>query len=429
MTSLPLLPAQPTDWSALMANLSERGADNHIVQVETIRSTLQPNVLHVLITDSEGHVGLGETFYGASAVEAHIHDAVVQSLQIDRPAATPEAVSALLQGYVGYSGSGVEVRARSAIDLALWDLSAKKLDVPLHELLAPGSRTSIPTYNTCSGESYVNHESRQSVSNWGVSDSSSSPGPYEDLWAFLNEPERLARELRDTGFSGMKVWPFDPAAEEATGNLPANFDFGLSILERIRSEVGDSIDLYVELHSLWNLPAAEKLLSHLERFSPRWVEDPVRADQTQAIAQLKARASVPIALGETLGAGHHGYSGLIDAGSVDVLILDLGWCGGLTDGLPVQHAAADNGLEVAYHDCTGPVSLAVAAHAAVSSPTTTIQEVARAFWHGWYPVMARGFPRLESGDLHLTDHPGHGVQLREDFLAHPGTTSRVSTLN
>ena len=429
MTSLPLLPAQPTDWSALTATVADVGTGSQIAQIETIRSDIQPNVLHVLVTTSDGQVGLGETFYGASAVEAHIHDAVVQSIQLDRPAAEPAGVSRLLQGYVGYSGSGAEVRARSAIDMALWDLGAKKLGVPLRELLAPSSSTAIASYNTCSGENYVSKESRQAVSNWGVSEPAGSNGEFEDLWAFLNEPERLARELRDNGFSGMKVWPFDPVAEHAGGRLPADFQFGLSILERIRSAVGDSIDLYLELHSLWSPEAAAELLGLLEPFSPRWVEDPIRADHTQDIARLQQGSRVPIALGENLGAGQHGYSSLIDAGSVDVLILDLGWCGGLTEGLPIQHAAAARGIEVAYHDCTGPVSLAVATHAAVASPTTRIQEVARAFWHGWYPKMADGLPRLEGGDLHLSDQPGHGVQLRDEFLAHPGTRSRISTLD
>ena len=183
-----------------------------IVKIESVRSTIQPNVTHVLVTDSDGITGLGETFYGATAVEAHLHDVIVPTLIAENLTADPSSVSQAIQGYVGYSGSGAEVRARSALDIALWDIAAKRAGLPLRHLLRSDSPDSMPTYNTCSGLKYVNAESRQSSSNWGFSKDSRPDGNYEDLWAFINEPARLARELVDAGYTGMKVWPFDLVA-------------------------------------------------------------------------------------------------------------------------------------------------------------------------------------------------------------------------
>jgi galactonate dehydratase len=399
-----------------------------IAKVETVRSAIQPNVTHIRVTDSDGIVGLGETFYGASSVEAHLHDVIAPTLRAENPFASPAEVSQAIEGYVGYSGSGAEVRARSALDIALWDIAAKRANLPLAKLLNPAARSSMPTYNTCSGNKYVNAESRQSSSNWGFSDNVRPAGEYEDLWAFLNEPGKLARELVDAGYTGMKVWPFDLAAEASRGRPDADFSFGLSVLEAIRSEVGMEIDLYLELHSLWQPEAAQKLLRELDRFSLTWVEDPIRADKTAELARLRELATMPIACGENLGSGANGYQIMIERHAVDVMIMDLGWCGGITDALPLVHESAQAGLAAAFHDCTGPVSLAVATQVSLASPNVAVQEVARAFWHTWYSDMARGYPTLNGGAINIEGAIGHGTELRPEFLRSASTTIRKSEI-
>jgi L-alanine-DL-glutamate epimerase-like enolase superfamily enzyme len=399
-----------------------------IARIESVRSTIQPNVTHVVVTDTDGVTGLGETFYGSSSVEAHLHDVIVPTLEAEKPHANPRSVSAVVDGYVGYSGSGAEVRARSALDIALWDIAAKRHNLPLRALLNPSARSSIDSYNTCSGVKYVNAESRQSSSNWGFSGNNRPEGDFEDLWAFLNEPARLARELVDAGFKGMKVWPFDLVAESSRGGIDADLSYGLSVLDAIRNEVGMEIELYLELHSLWQPEAAARLVTEVERFSLAWVEDPIRADRVASLAQLRNRASMPIACGENLGSGANGYSAMIEQHAVDVMIMDLGWCGGITEALPLISQTRAAGMTSAFHDCTGPVSLAAATEVSLASPNTTVQEVARAFWHGWYPQMASGYPQLVGGELRASDVPGHGCQLDPDFLNSPDTTIRQSLL-
>lgn len=397
-----------------------------IETIKTVRSPLQPNVTHVVVTDSDGFTGLGETFYGSSSVEAHVHDVIFPTLQAESPYASPAEVAEMLQGYVGYSGSGAEVRARSAIDIALWDIAAKRAKQPLAKFLNPRSANQMDTYNTCSGNRYVSAESRQSSSNWGIEGDGRPQGNFEDLWAFLHEPARLARELLDAGYRGMKVWPFDLAAEAAKGSIEADLGFGISVLEAIREEVGMEMDLYLELHSLWQPDAAHRLIQELEGFSLAWIEDPIRADRSTELAKLRDVSSMPIACGENLGSGYNGYQLLIEQKAVDVMIMDLGWCGGISDALPLVHESNSAGMNAAFHDCTGPVSLAVATQLSLASPNVKVQEVARAFWHTWYGQMAKGYPRLKGGSIQIEDGAGHGAELRDEFLNDATTSVRVS---
>jgi len=424
-------PGQTQDGEALddlFRRVAEDAGGATIAKITTARSAIQPNVLHVLVEDSEGVTGLGETFYGASVVQAHLHDVVVPTLKADTPIAEPRAVARSISGYVGYSGSGAEVRARSALDIALWDIAAKRAGLPLRQLVRSDSAVAIDSYNTCSGELYVNEESRQSSANWGIEGNQRPQGEWEDLWRFLYEPGALARDLVQAGYQGMKIWPFDLAAEESHGAPDTDFRFGLSVIEDIRSAVGSDIDIYVELHSLLGVEAAGRLATELEPFDIRWIEDPIRADHIAQLQRLRDVTSAHLAIGENLGAGKNGYSHLIKNRLVDTVIFDLTWCGGITEALDIQLDIVPGAQQVAYHDCTGPVSLAVATQMSLATPHTVVQEFARSFWHTWYPEMATGIPDWVGGQLVVGDQPGHGVELRAEFLSGPHTMVHTSTL-
>lgn len=403
----------------------EIGSPARLAAIETVRSSIQPNLCLVMVHGSDGQTGIGETFFGASSVDAYVHDVVAPILS-GLSGTSPRLLADRLQSYVGYSGSGVEVRGNSAIDIALWDLQARRAGIPLNQMLGGPVRESLPVYNTCAGNRYLAGSPTQSTSRWGVGDKRDSE--YEDLWAFLNEPARLAKELVDAGFGGMKVWPFDAAAEESGGARNANLDEGLRVLDQIRDSVGADLDLYLELHSLWTLSGAERLVRKLEPYGLAWVEDPVRPDHVVALSRLRASTNVPIAVGENVGAGFGSYKPLLDAAAMDVAILDLCWSGGVTRGLDTAAVAEQYGTPVTVHDCTGPVSLAVAAHFASSIRNVQVQEVARSFYYGWYRDIAEGMPELRDGQLWPTGDPGHGVRLLDSFLDAPTTIRRRSEL-
>src|ERR1700753_1354619 len=166
-----------------------------VSRIDTVRTDEFPNLVHVLVPPDEGLTGLGETFFFADAVEAHIHDVVAEYLLGEDPSQIERHAGAL-RGYVGSLSSGAETRAASAVDIALWDLLGKALGLPLHDLLGGRSRDQIRTYNTCAGERYVRGREAQAVANWGLYEPNADGRP-EDLDAFLHRPAELARSLLD----------------------------------------------------------------------------------------------------------------------------------------------------------------------------------------------------------------------------------------
>jgi L-alanine-DL-glutamate epimerase-like enolase superfamily enzyme len=395
-----------------------------VVAVETLRPQIQPNLLFVQLHTDEGLVGLGESFFGARAVEAYIHESTADVL-LQAENLAPEAIALALAPYLGYQGAGVETRGNAAIDLALWDLLGQQLGRPLTELFGGPVRQSLPIYNTCAGPGYIGSSTRQRSDNWGLG----TRRPWEDLEAFLNRPAELARELFDEGIPGMKVWPFDRAAEKSGGLTIQQRELaeGLAVIEEIRAEVGLDMQLMVELHGLWSRRAATTILHALTPYQPYWVEDPLRADAVDALQTLAASVDVPIACGET-ATGRRGFATLLRAGAIDIATVDVQWSGGVTEARKIASLAETYAVPIAPHDCTGPATLAACVHLNQASPNGMIQETVRAFLRTWYDELVEGLPEIRNGAIAATAAPGHGVRLRPGLADSDTVDRRVSTL-
>src|SRR5438552_5604907 len=270
-----------------------------VTQIDTIRLGEFPNLLFAEVRTDDGPVGLGETFFGAQAVEAYIHESAAPYL-LGRDPLQTEKHALALDGYVGYAGTGAERRGASAIDIALWDILGQVSGLPLYQLLGGETREGVPIYNTCAGYRYVRDRPTQSVDNWGVSND--ADGPYEDLDAFLHRADELSESLRAQSVAAMKIWPFDPYAEASGGTYISREDLNRALepLRKIRGAVGDEIEIMVELHGLWDLSTVTQIMAALEEFEPYWIEDPIRPDALNALAEAVRGTSTRVAVGETL---------------------------------------------------------------------------------------------------------------------------------
>jgi galactonate dehydratase len=397
-----------------------------ITRIETVRTDEFPSLVHVLVHTDEGLTGLGETFFFADSVEAHVHDVVADYLLGKDPDEIERHATAL-RGYVGSAASGAEMRAASAVDIALWDLRGRAVGLPIHDLLGGRSRDRIRTYNTCAGSRYVRGREAQATTNWGLPDGGHE-GPYEDLDAFLNRADELARDLLDQGITAMKIWPFDAYAEATLGHdiSGADLDRALEPFRLIRSAVGGAMDIMVELHALWDVPAACRIAAALEEFDPFWLEDPVRVSSARALAEMQRAARRPIAAGETL-TGLPAFRALIEEGGAQIVIFDVGWVGGITTARKVAALAEAHERPVAPHDCTGPVVYTAATHLSLHLPNALLQESVRAFWSGWYADLVTALPAIEGGMVTAPPGPGLGTELRAEVFERPDVHTRSTS--
>lgn len=396
-----------------------------ITQVETLRLGEFPNIIWTRLHTDEGLTGLGETFMGAAAVEAYVHEWVAPKLLGQNPLAI-EARNKDLLGYLGWRGSGAETRGNSAVDIALWDIFGKAANMPVHTALGGASRSSIRTYNTCAGYQYIRSAASQTSSNWGVG---KGHGPYEDLQGFLYRADELAESLLSEGTTAMKIWPFDPAAEASDGQYisPGDLDKALEPFRKIRQAVGDRMDIMVEFHSLWRLPMAQKIARALKEFNTFWHEDAIRMDSLDILKAYAKDCDALICASETLSY-KWGFKDYLQTGVAGVVMLDLSWCGGLTEARKIAGMADAWQLPVAPHDCTGPVVWAASTHLSLHAPNALIQECVRAFYTGWYTELVTELPQVNNGMISVNDKPGLGLELLPDLHQRPDAIVRVSSL-
>src|SRR4029078_2448415 len=106
-------------------------------------------------------------------------------------------------------------------------------------------------------------------------------GPYEDLLAFRFNADKLAKSLHGEGIRGMKIWPFDVAAEASNGTRISGTEMekALEPFTKIREAVGSDMEIMVELHGLWTLPPALRIAEALKRYQVAWLEETLRLNE------------------------------------------------------------------------------------------------------------------------------------------------------
>jgi galactonate dehydratase len=383
-----------------------------ITSLETIRIQEFPNLLWVHLKTDEGLVGLGETFFLPQTVEVCLHEMIAPKL-VGRNGLEIEKLARDLNFYLGFRSTGAESRACSAVDIALWDLYGKATGQPLAQCLGGFSRDSVRTYNTCAGNTYMRSSGEQKTANYGLASGASD---YDDLNGFLNRADDLAEDLLSQGITAMKIWPFDVAAEKTNGQYISAEDLraALSPFEKIRKRVGDRMDVMVEFHSMWQLLPAMQIARALKDYNTFWHEDPIKMDSLSSLKRYAEASAAPICASETLGS-RFAFRDYLETGVAGVVMLDIGWCGGVTEARKIAILADTWHLPVAPHDCTGPVMLAASTHISLHAPNGLIQESVRAFYNTWYRDLVSGLPTVNDGYITVAKSPGHGVVLRNDL--------------
>lgn len=399
-----------------------------ITAVETLRLKSHGTLIWVRLHTDKGVTGLGESWFGAATIETDIHDRIAPMLLGADPSRI-EYLNRKMRPYVGFHGTSAEVRALSACDVALWDIAGKVANQPLCDLLGGRTRDRVQLYNTCAGPNYVSESSDVRPDNFGIEGRAPSVSEMEDLTGFMERPADVAAQLLDMGISSMKIWPFD-FAEGAVNGVDISVDDlkrGLKPFEDIRTAHGDKMRLKAELHGIWGLAAAKKICRALEPIGMDWIEDPIWMDRITDLKELSQSTSVPLAGGETLG-GLGQFRELIEGGRIATPIIDVTWGGGLTFARKAAGLAEASGRSIAFHDCSGPVTLTVSTHLALSAPNVWEQEFTRAFYFGWYHKLLDQLPPIDNGFITAPTGPGLGVSLADGLETREDAISKITRL-
>ncbi len=350
--------------------------------------------LWVRIFTDDGLVGLGETYPFPETEKAVVHKQLAPVL-LGRDSSEIDRLWADMHLAISYSGwAGAEMRAISAVDMALWDLAGKRTNQPVYQLLGGASRQSIRTYNTC----------------------------YDHL-DFMREPVRLARELSAAGIHAMKIWPFDAVARQNHGQFITGGQMAQAIepIRLIREEFGDSMEIAVEFHGFWNLPSAIKIAQALEPYQPMWLEEMLPQDNLGAYAQLAGATSLPLCLSERLMT-RWGFRELFENGAARFVMPDISWCGGISEAKKLAAVAETWYLPIAPHNCGGPVLHAATLHLAANVTNLFIAESVRRHYSDEYRGIVTPLLPVKEGAFPLPPGPGLGVELTAEVLGRKDLT-------
>jgi L-alanine-DL-glutamate epimerase-like enolase superfamily enzyme len=415
-----------------------------LTKIETIHLTDYPRLLFVVLYTDEGLVGYADTFYMAESVRSYIHEFAAPMLLGHDPRQIELHWRRLYEVTAHTVGKGSEMRGLSAIDVALWDILGQATGMPIWQLLGGAARDRIKTYNTCGGPSY----GRPTKGSGGYG-AEGAKGQYEDLIAFMTRADELALDLLSEGITGMKIWPFDFVAH-APGTFDnwrafggafdanlralggqridnADLDRALEPFRKIRSAAGDRMEIMLEGHGFWSLPAAKKIAQAVEEFRPAWLEDLIRADDVGALAELQRSTTIPVLASEYLTTRYE-YKPLLEQRAAEIIMIDPTWAGGITESKKIATMAEAWKRPVAFHDCTGPFTLFAGLHLAINATNAIYQETVRAYLRITYPNLVTEGVEVQEGHLLAPTAPGLGTALLPEIRTRPDVSIVASEL-
>ena len=354
----------------------------HVGAPSDENSRLDRNWTFVTVETDGGVIGLGEcTLLGMElAVTAAIDR--MRNFLIGQDPTRIEHLWQQMYRHPFWRGGPVLSAAISGIDQALWDIAGKVAGLPVYKMLGGPVRDRV--------RCYVRPD---------------FTGPAEDQ----------ALSAQADGFTGFKFGP------EAASTLNSDMDLvraAVTGASAIRQAVGPEMDLMIDFHGRLSPSVAAKSLEALRPFDLLFVEELIPPDNIAAYAQVAtAVPSVPSATGERLYT-RWGFRELIEGRGVPIIQPDICYCGGISELRRIAAYAEPNYIKVAPHNPNGPVGSAAAIHTVAAMPNFLILEYARK--PPYFEDVLRDPLVVKDGHFELSDRPGLGVELDEEFVAaHP----------
>lgn len=329
----------------------------------------------VQVSTAGGATGVGITYHEAGGeATAAIVERDLADLVLGRSPFDSELIWKAALAYVrGVARKGVALTAISAIDIALWDLKGKILDVPLARLFgAAASVDRVPVYASGGWTSYSDDQL------------------VDEALQMVASGYRMIKQK--VGVAGGTSWQRD-----------------VERVRLVREAIGPDVGLMLDACNCWRAATAVRFARHVEQYDPIFLEEPVMADDIPGLARFRAASPVPLATGE-----HEytrwGFRDLISAGAADVVQPDVARAGGYSELLKIAAMADAWNLEMAPHAMEiVSVPLVAALDNAPYLEHLLMFEALNeeVFVDPLHPV---------DGHIRVPPGPGHGLELRPGFV-------------
>lgn len=391
-----------------------------VTAIETvIPDDIMPGLMLLRIHTDAGQIGHGETYYVPHAVASMIHDWMARRLLGADPLSIEHHWRFLYERTSAFGSRGTELRAISAIDLALWDILGQVCGQPIWQLLGGKARERVRVYNSSGGPTYGRRTKgeRGKVTGWPGHGDVGKPGPLEDNWASNYAAGDLAEELIAEGYPAMKFWTFDRAFHQYGGGyLPLSvIKDCVRPMEEVRKRVGDRIEILLDGHGFFQLPAALRIAEAMRDLQPLWLEDIMRLDSVDTLKDYRDKAGVPIAVSEMLVC-REDYRLVLERNAADYIMVDPTWAGGISETRRLAEMAQGYNIPALMHDCTGPLTLFSGVHVGTAVPNVVFQESVRAHIRTFYDMLIEPNIAIEQGHAIPPTLPGMGTRLRPELF-------------
>ncbi len=286
-------------------------------------------------------------------------------------------------------GGRFATTALSGLDVAMWDIKGKLLDLPVYKLLGGAYRKKMRVY----------------ANGWY-----SNPGTPEQ-----NAQE--AKQVVDMGYTAMK---FDPFGQSNFYRIsPEEASLAEARVAAVRRAVGPHIDILVEAHGKFDVMTAIQLGLRLEQYRPFFYEEPVSPENIAELLEVRNKVNIPIATGEKLYTKFP-FAQIVEAHAVDILQPDIMHAGGITELKKISIISETKHITMAPHNVCSPVGAQAELHLDASCNNFEIQEYHAEFYTDHYFTVFDGFPRPVDGYVEVSDAPGLGLEMNEEEIAaHP----------
>jgi galactonate dehydratase len=379
----------------------------HITAIESLRFAAYPRLMIVRVHTDTGLVGTGETVDKIPGAFGALHGTIAPLLLGQNPLEIEGNWRFAFDNIMYHGYSGAELRALSAVEIALWDILGQHYGAPLYHLLGGKVRDRVPSYNTCVGT------------------------PAVDDYGGWHDAERnagdLAVSLLDNHVTAIKIWPFDPYSEKSNGQYIslADVEAGLRPIRQIRDAVGNRMEIGVEFHFRWNRASMERIVHALEPFDIMFIEDPIAAVNPDEIKALSARTRIPI-VGSELLMTRWQVREWLEKHVSQILMTDPTWNGGMAETRKMANMAEAFGIPIVLHNIAGPFCHAAALHLGAHLPNLFAIESVRAFYRTYFAQLSDYVPDIVHGHFAVPEGPGLGVRLRDDVYDLPDLLRHVT---